>query len=54
MLYECFLLKTRMLNMWFAILMSMANDEFNMIKTHIFIIYILEYEAGKASFYCFL
>lgn len=40
--------------MWFAILMSMANDEFNMIKTHNFIIYILEYIVEKASFYCCL
>lgn len=40
--------------MWFTILMSMANDEFNVIKTHHFIICVLEYVVEKATFYCFL
>lgn len=34
--------------------MSVANDESNMIQSHHFIIYILEYVDEKASFYCSL
>lgn len=38
--------------MGFAVLMYI--DRFNMIKTYNFIIYILEYIGGKASFCYFL
>lgn len=40
--------------MGFAILIYIDNDEFNKIKTHHFIINILEYVVEKASFCCFL
>lgn len=40
--------------MCFAICMSLDNDEFNIIETHNFIIYILEYGVEKTTCYCFL
>lgn len=40
--------------MGFAILIYIDNDAFYMIKTHHFIIYILEYVVEKASCCCSL
>lgn len=37
-----------------AAILIYIDDEFNMIKTHPFIIYILEYVVEKTSFCCFL
>lgn len=53
-LYKYFLVKLRIKNTLFAILIQIQNDEFRIIKTYHFIIYVLEYCSLEGKFLLFL